>query len=491
MLFRQFFDPKLAQYAYLVGCQQTGEAVIIDPERDIDRYVEAAESEGLRIVAVAETHIHADFLSGAREFAHQYGTRTYLSDEGGADWASDWARTGEYDVTFLKDGDAFHIGGIEIQALHTPGHTPEHISFVLIDRGGGASTPIGVATGDFVFVGDLGRPDLLEQAAGMHGVQEPSARQLFSSLPRFTELQDYVQVWPAHGAGSTCGKDLGAVPQTTVGYEKLYNASLSAADMGEDAFVDAILAGQPEPQTYFARMKRDNNKGVPLLGQLPSPRRLTVAELQRRVDADETLFLDTRLDRSGFMAKHIPGALYTPMNRAFNTAVGSLVEDETQAIVLIIEESAVEEAVRDLVRLGYDNIAGFVTPETLTRYFDKGGKAGKVEEVGFEAVAEARIRGDMEVVDVRFAAEYAGAHIPGALSASYTRLPSLAPERLPKDRTLLVHCGTGARAAAATAFLVREGYDVRFVNGSFDAYKEDGEIATGSFKGEPQEPAAV
>lgn len=491
MLFRQFFDPKLAQYAYLVGCQQTGEAVIIDPERDIDRYVEAAESEGLRIVAVAETHIHADFLSGAREFAHQYGTRTYLSDEGGDEWASDWARTEEYDVTFLKDGDSFHIGGIEIQALHTPGHTPEHISFVLIDRGGGASTPIGVATGDFVFVGDLGRPDLLEQAAGMHGVQEPSARQLFASLPRFTELQDYVQVWPAHGAGSTCGKDLGAVPQTTVGYEKLYNASLSVADQGEDAFVDAILAGQPEPQTYFARMKRDNNKGVPILGQLPSPRRLTVAELQRRVDSGEALFLDTRLDRSGFMAKHIPGALYTPMNRAFNTAVGSLVEDETQAIVLIIEESAVEEAVRDLVRIGYDNVVGFVTPETLTRYFDKGGKAGKVEEVGFDAVAEARLRSDVEVVDVRFASEYAGAHIPGALSASYTRLPSLAPERLPKDRTLLVHCGTGARAAAATAFLVREGYDVRFVNGSFDAYKEDGEIETGSFKGEPQEPAAV
>ncbi len=491
MLFRQFFDPKLAQYAYLVGCQQTGEAVIIDPERDIDRYVEAAESEGLRIVAVAETHIHADFLSGAREFAHQYGTRTYLSDEGGSEWASDWARTGEYDVTFLKDGDSFHIGGIEIQALHTPGHTPEHISFVLIDRGGGASTPIGVATGDFVFVGDLGRPDLLEQAAGMHGVQEPSARQLFASLPRFTELQDYVQVWPAHGAGSTCGKDLGAVPQTTVGDEKLYNASLSAAGQGEDAFVDAILAGQPEPQTYFARMKRDNNKGVPILGQLPSPRRLTVAELQRRVEADETLFLDTRLDRSGFMAKHIPGALYTPMNRAFNTAVGSLVEDETQAIVLIIEESAVEEAVRDLVRIGYDNIVGFVTPETLTRYFDKGGEARKVEEVGFEAIAEAKLQENAQVVDARFAAEYAGAHIPGAISASYTRLPSLAPERLPKDRPLLVHCGTGARAAAATAFLVREGYDARLVNGSFDAYKETGEIETGAYKAEPWAPAAV
>lgn len=491
MLFRQFFDPKLAQYAYLVGCQQTGEALIIDPERDIDRYVEAAESEGLRITAVAETHIHADFLSGAREFAEQYGTKVYLSDEGGAEWASDWARNGDYDATFLKDGDSFKIGGIEVRAVHTPGHTPEHISFVIIDRGGGASTPIGIATGDWVFVGDLGRPDLLEQAAGMHGVQEPSARQLFSSLPRFMELEDYVQVWPAHGAGSTCGKDLGAVPQTTVGYEKLYNASLSAADGGEDDFVDAILAGQPEPQTYFARMKRDNNKGVPLLGQLPMPRRLTIAELRRMADNEEALFLDTRLDRSGFMARHIPGALYTPMNRAFNTAVGSLVEDETQPVVLIIEESAVEEAVRDLVRIGYDNVVGFATPETLARYFDQGGQVARIPEMEITELLERQKDEGVKVVDVRFAAEYASAHVPGAISASYTRLPSLAPERLPRDRTLLVHCGSGARAAAASAFLAREGFDVQFVNGQFDTFVEKGQVATGAFEGEPAPAGAA
>jgi hydroxyacylglutathione hydrolase len=490
MLFRQFFDKKLAQYAYLVGCQKTGEALIIDPERDIDRYVEAAEAEGLRITAVAETHIHADFLSGAREFAEQFGTAIYLSDEGGEEWASDWARDGEYDAHFLKDGDSFKVGGIEVKAVHTPGHTPEHISFVLIDRGGGASTPIGVATGDFVFVGDLGRPDLLEQAAGMHGVQEPSARQLYASLPRFTELEDYVQVWPAHGAGSTCGKNLGAVPQTTVGYEKLYNASLNAADRGEDAFVDAILAGQPEPQTYFARMKRDNNKGVPLLGQLPSPRRLTVEELKRKVAEGETLVLDTRLDRSAFMARHIPGSLHAPMNRSFNTAVGSLVEDETQPILLVVEEGAVEEAVRDLIRIGYDHLMGFATPETLTRYFDREGPVARIPEVGFDALSDGQEAGKV-VVDARFAAEYADGHVPDAISASYTRLPSLAPERLPKDRTLMVHCGSGARAAAAAAFLAREGYSVEYVNGSFQKYSEEGPVETGEFRPEGSEPVAV
>ena len=478
MLFRQIFDPKLAQYAYLVGCQQTGEALIIDPERDIDRYVEAAESEGLRITAVAETHIHADFLSGAREFAERFGTVTYLSDEGGEEWGSDWARDGSYEARFLKDGDTFSVGGIEVRAVHTPGHTPEHLSYVLIDRGGGASTPIGIATGDFVFVGDLGRPDLLEQAAGMHGVQEPSARQLFRSLPRFTELEDYVQVWPAHGAGSTCGKSLGAVPQTTVGYERLYNTSLNVAESGEEPFVEAILAGQPEPQTYFARMKRDNNRGVPLLGALPQPRKFTVAELERTVKSGDTLVVDTRLDRSAVMNRHVPGALYAPFNKSFNMAVGSLVEDETTPILLVIEEASVEEAVRDLVRIGYDRIPGFVTPETLTRYFDRGGQSASIPRAGFEKIAELRDRDDMAVVDVRFAAEFASGHVPDAVSASYTRLPSFVDDRIPAGKHLLVHCASGGRSAAAAAFLAREGFEVTFIDGEFSNWEEHGEVVT-------------
>jgi hydroxyacylglutathione hydrolase len=183
MLLRQYHDPKLAQYAYLVGCQATGEALLIDPERDIDRYEDEAEKEGLRITAVAETHIHADFLSGAREFAERDGVRLYLSDEGGEVWRSRWAAGTRadgtpYDVTYLHDGDTFRIGNIDVRALHTPGHTPEHMSFVVVDRGGGASSPIGVATGDFVFVGSLGRPDLLEQAAGVAGAQDAAAREL-------------------------------------------------------------------------------------------------------------------------------------------------------------------------------------------------------------------------------------------------------------------------------------------------------------------------
>jgi hydroxyacylglutathione hydrolase len=473
MLFRQYRDPKLAQYAYLVGCQRTKEALIIDPLRDVDQYVEAAEAEGLTITAVAETHIHADFLSGAGELAERHGTKVYLSDEGAEEgWASQWAKDSSYDVTFLRDGDSFMIGGIEVTAVHTPGHTPEHVSFVVVDRAGGADTPIGIATGDFVFVGDLGRPDLLEQAAGIHGVQEDSARVLFRSLPKFRSLGDELQVWPAHGAGSTCGKALGAVPMTTVGYEKRYNASLAAADDGEDAFVDAILEGQPEPQMYFARMKRDNRDGVPLLGDLPSPRRLAVDELARVVEDDVTLLVDTRLDRSSFMARHVPGALYAPMNNSFNTVVGSLVVDETTPMVLVVEEARLDEAVRDLVRIGYDRVVGYVTAEVLERYFEGGGAAASIPEISFQEVAASKDDEEVAVLDVRFASEFAEGHVPGAVNASYTRLPDYLEERVPEGKVLLVHCATGARSAAAAAFLAREGRDVRYVHGDLEAYPE-------------------
>ncbi|MFK7843936.1 MAG: rhodanese-like domain-containing protein [Rhodothermales bacterium] len=478
MLFRQIFDPKLAQYAYLIGCQKTKEAIIIDPERDIDQYVELAEKEGLEIVAIAETHIHADFLSGGREFAERFNTKLFLSDEGDENWKYEWIKEKKqdgsaYDYVLLKDGDTFMIGGIELKAVHTPGHTPEHISYLVTDRGAGATTPIGIATGDFVFVGDLGRPDLLEQAAGMHGVQEPSARMLYGSLPRFTELQDYLQVWPAHGAGSTCGKALGAVPTTTVGYEKLYNASLGAAEGGEKAFVDAILSGQPEPQMYFARMKRDNKLGAPVLGKLPKPQKLVAKELADMAGREDVLIVDTRLDRSAFMANHIPNSLYAPMNKMFNTIIGSLVIDETMPIVLITREENVEEAVRDLVRIGYDKVIGFAEIETLERYFAEGGSQKAIKEIDFKQLDMSQLQHDEAVVDVRFAAEFDAGHLPGAISASYTRLPDYVKHRIPREKTLVVHCGSGARAAAAAAYLAREGFTVKYVNGNFSEYSKD------------------
>jgi len=474
MLFRQIFDEKLAQYAYLIGCQETGEALLVDPERDIDQYLDLAEEEGVEIVAVTETHIHADFLSGAREFAERFDTKLYLSDEGDDNWKYEWAQApkvtgGEYDVEWLYDNSTFHIGNIEIAAVHTPGHTPEHLSFLVTDKGGGADQSMGIVTGDFVFVGDLGRPDLLESAAKVEGAMDPSARTLYDSVQRFLDLPDHLQVWPAHGAGSACGKALGAVPQSTIGYEKKFNPMIDAARKDKDSFVDAILEDQPEPQIYFARMKRDNKKGAPVLGQLPSPRELTSRELKTVAQDDEALLIDTRLDRSAFMAHHIPGSLYAPMNNTFNTVVGSLVEDETTPIYLITDEEDVEEAVRDLVRIGYDNVKGFAEIETLQRYFQDEGPSETIEEVTFDDLDALRETGTAEVLDVRYRSEFEEGHVDGALNASYTRMPEYAKD-LPEDKTLLVHCRTGRRAAAAAAFLRRTGRDVVYINDNIDDY---------------------
>ncbi len=475
MLFRQINDEKLAQYAYLIGCQETGDALLVDPERDVDRYLDIAEGEGVEITAVTETHIHADFLSGARELAERTGASLYLSDEGDENWKYEWAQGpkqsgGDYDVTWLHDGDTFRVGNLEIEALHTPGHTPEHLSFLVTDTGGGADEPMGLLTGDFVFVGDLGRPDLLESAADMEGAMEPAARTLYQSVQRFLDLPDHLQVWPAHGAGSACGKALGAVPQSTVGYEKQFNPMIEAARNGEDAFVDAILEGQPEPQMYFARMKRDNKQGMPVLGSLPFPRKLTARELEEAATEEAPLIIDTRLDRSAYMARHIPGSLYAPMNKTFNTVVGSLVEDETTPIVLIVDEEDVEEAVRDLVRIGYDNVEGFAEIDTLQRYFETGGASDTIEEITFEDFGAELEDGNAEVLDVRYRSEYEEGHVDGAMNASYTRMPEYEPD-LPEGKTMLVHCGSGARAAAASSYLARAGRTVKYVNDHFTNYE--------------------
>ncbi|WP_412061960.1 MBL fold metallo-hydrolase [Rubrivirga sp. IMCC45206] len=466
MLFRQITDRTLAQYAYLIGCQRTKQALVVDPERDVDRYLAIAASEGLTITHVAETHIHADFLSGARDLAEATGAQLFLSAEGEADgWGSFWAKDRD-DVTFLRDGDTFAVGNIELRSVHTPGHTPEHLSYLVVDHGGGADTPMGLVSGDFVFVGDLGRPDLLESAAGQGGAQEPAARALFDSVQRFLELDDELQVWPGHGAGSACGKALGAIPQSTVGYEKRYNGAIDAAHRGEDDFVANILDAQPEPPLYFGRMKRLNRDGVPPLAALPTPRALAPADLS---DLGDAVVVDTRADRSAFMAAHLPGALYSPFDTSFNTVVGSFVTDPEAEIVLLIAAADVEAAVRDLVRIGLDRVVAYATFETLAAHVQGGGETATIPEVGFEAVRD-REPG-AAVLDVRRLAEHAAGHVPDATNVAHTRLADRLDE-VPDGAPLYVHCQSGVRAAVASAFLARQGHDVVYVNDGFPHYRE-------------------
>ncbi len=468
MLFRQIADPHLAQYAYLIGCQKTGEALLIDPERDIDRYLQIAEEEGLRIAHVAETHIHADFLSGARAFAER-GTPVYLSAEGGEDWQYAWPEKGDYDITLLRDGDTFQVGNIEIEAVHTPGHTPEHLSFLVTDHGGGASEPMGIVSGDFVFVGDLGRPDLLETAAGETGALEPAAHDLYASVQKVRDLPPFLQVWPGHGAGSACGKVLGAVPQSTFGYEWRYNSAIQTAKESEAAFVQAILEGQPEPPLYFARMKRQNRDGVPLLDALPQPEMLDAEALASLADNRDVTIIDTR-PRESYLRGHLPGAILAPFDKTFTTVVGSYVEPD-EPIYLVIEPSDIEQAVRDLVRIGLDDVRGTIAPEALAEYGRGNDTLRMLKSIDFDELDGRRHYTNVEILDVRRQDEWDRKHIPDARHIPHIRLADHLDE-LPRDKTILVHCQTGVRSAVAAALLEAHGFCVAYVGDDFDNWKE-------------------
>jgi len=466
MFFQQIFEEKLAQYAYLIGCEAAGEAIVVDPMRDINRYTEIAESNNLKIVAATETHIHADYLSGLREFAEN-GVKVLVSDEGDADWKYEWIIGSTYDHQLLKDDDEFTVGDIKFTAKHTPGHTPEHLSFLVAD-GAVTDEPMGILSGDFIFVGDVGRPDLLETAAGQKGTMQEFAKIMYQSIQKFNKMPEYWQVWPGHGAGSACGKALGAIPESTVGYEQRFNASIRAAITEQD-FVDFILNGQPEPPLYFARMKRHNKTGPKVLGGFPQPANMTIEQMIGKVRISGGVILDTR-DRYTFMDGHIEGSLLLPLNKAFSTVAGSYIREEEQ-LFLIAEEEKVEEAVLDLIRIGLDNIAGFATPDQLKEFARKGGELFTTETIDFKKTEEYLNAGEAYLLDVRKQSEFEEGHIPGAQNIAHTRLLDRIDE-IPRDKPVMVSCHSGARSAVASALLEREDFVVRYVDDLIEEWLE-------------------
>jgi hydroxyacylglutathione hydrolase len=459
MFLRQISDAALAQNAYLIGCQRSGEAAVVDPERDVDRYLEEARRNGLRVTAVVETHIHADYLSGARELMERHGAVAYLPGEGGADWQFEWAK-GHPDARFLRGGDRFRIGNIAFEAVSTPGHTPEHMSYLVTDMGGGADEPMVFLTGDFLFVGDVGRPDLLESAAGQAGVMEPSARTLYASLRSMASIADHVQVLPAHGAGSACGKALGAVPISVMGYERRFNAPFrEALDGPEDRFVESILSGQPEPPLYFSRMKRDNRLGPALLaeGRLPMPRRIGVAELVERMGS--SAILDLRADRAAFAERHVRGSLFAPLAGGVLSVVAGCYVKEGRPIVLVVEsDSAVDEAVRQLVRIGLDRVEAWIPVQEALH--------DAAVTQAYPRISSQDLPAGAVVLDVRGAGEFAAGHVAGAVHIAHTRLAEQLRE-VPEGKPLYIHCAGGGRAAVAAAYLASLGREVVHVDGLF------------------------
>ena len=464
MFFKRFYDTDLAQASYMVGCQKTGECLVIDAVRDISPYLAEAEAQKLHITHVTETHIHADYLSGSRELAAHTGAKLLLSDEGSADWKyADW---GHEHTQKLHHGDTFKVGNLKVEAKHTAGHTPEHLSFLVTDLPRG-DQPVMYFTGDFVFVGDLGRPDLLDEAAGGIDTRFEGARQMFRSLrEQFLTLPDWVQVWPAHGSGSACGKALGAVPSTTVGYERALSWWTPYVERGdEQGFMDELLSGQPDAPLYYGRMKVQNKAGPALLGEVAtSPLlyavpELTPAEVTQKLRGGARL-LDTRPKDQHHVVAPV-GSVNIPAGNTFETWSGWLLKPE-QELILLAPAPEAEALRRRLWMVGLDNVSGFI------------GSADHLPAAPAQPFAAAELpqHAGALILDVRNKTEYAAGHIAGAKQLHAGRLAWKLDE-LPKDQEIVVHCQGGARSAAAASLLRAEGFKVSELAGGYEAWKQE------------------
>lgn len=446
MFVKRFFEPSIAQASYVIGCQANGEAIVIDANRDVDQYIQAATQEGLRITHVTETHIHADYVSGSRELAQRTGATLYLSDEGDADWKYAFINEGRP----LHHGDRLQLGNIRVDVLHTPGHTPEHLSFLITD-GAAADRPIAAVTGDFVFVGDVGRPDLLERAANIKGTMEVGARTLWKSLQAFANHEDWLQIWPGHGAGSACGKGISAIPSSTLGYERRFNWAFNVKT--EADFVTRVLEGQPEPPAYFASMKRVNKAGPAILGGFTAPPKLLDAKLAELL-ATGALVVDTR-PAAEFAARHVPGTLNLPLNGSFVTWAGWLVPSTADLYLIVDDATATRlpEAARLLALIGIDRITGWISTAAIPA-------SAVLCATPQLTVAELHAKvaaGAVTVVDVRSANEWAGGHIPGAVHIPLGYLAERC-RTLPVTKPLVTQCQSGGRSAIAASLLERLGF---------------------------------
>lgn len=464
MILKRIYNERLAQASYLVGCQLTGVALIVDPLRDTTRYLAAAAEERVTITHVTETHIHADFVSGAHDLAAETGARVLLSDMGGPDWS--YARAGEWGADLLRDGSAFTIGEVRIDVLHTPGHTPEHLTFFVTDTAS-AAVPMGALTGDFIFVGDVGRPDLLERAAGIEGTKETAARTLFRSLQEFKKHPDYLQLWPGHGAGSACGKALGAMPQTTLGYERMFNWGL--AETNEEAFVRHALEGQSDPPAYFAVMKAMNRDGPP--EKKPSaPRDLSSRMLIDSADRG-AIIVDTR-PAAQFAEQHVKGTINIPFTRSFLKWSGALLPYDRDIAIIAEQGTDPASIASELSLIGIDRISG-IYQSSMKDLESRGAVLIAMPQISAAQLANNGSRNGLVVIDVRNNDEWDEGHIPGAIHLPLVSLESRISE-LPEGAEIAVHCQGGGRSAIAASVLEKNGWAVSNVDGGYREWERAG-----------------
>lgn len=462
MILQQFYLACLSQASYLVADEASRRAVVVDPRRDVGDYLDAAQRQGLSIELVVLTHVHADFVPGHSELA----ART------GAEIGMGMAAPVSFPIRRLADGERIHLGdqrdGVALEVLATPGHTPESITLAVYEHGSDAA-PVAVLTGDTLFLGDVGRPDLLGSAGRS---AEEMARELYRSLrTQILPLPDEVLVYPGHGAGSACGKALSSHTVSTLGEQRAVNYAL--APMSEDAFVTAVTEGLPDPPAYFAQEVALNRAGHDAFDPEASIPEIPAAEAVRRAQ-DGVLLLDVRDDQA-FAAGHLRGAVNVGLSGRF-AEYAAAVHGPQQPVILVGSADETAEARLRLARVGIDTVTGAVTDvDSLTTRPELTSTQSRL--TSRQAAERIATVADLQVVDVRGPGEFAGGALPGAVNLPLPRLRTLM-STLDPGRPVLVHCAGGYRSIAAASLLAAHGFaDVSDLIGGWTAWQADYDAA--------------
>lgn len=462
MLFKQFRTPGLEHYAYAVGDRHRGEIAIIDPVRDVDAYIRYARFHRARISTVLETHIDADHVSGSRELLEKTGASLYLS-------AYDLGE--KYEVRFprekLHDGDHITIGRVRLEIIHSPGHTPEHLSFLVYDSERSDTLPMLMLSGDFLLVGGLGRPDLLgeETCETLVGKMFGSVRKKLAGLP------DGLAIYPAHGAGSLCGSGVSERRSTTLGYERATNPCLSPA-LSQERFRELLLENLPHYPSYFAEMKRVNSEGPPLLNGLPGNWPVAPRDFQRLSKQDHVV-IDLR-EPAAFGAGHVPGAYGIGGGEWLSPWAGWVVPRGHPILLVAKGRPEVEEGIRSLVRVGLDNIAGYLRGG-MGGWRRAGFPLSVIPEISPFEAAHLSGAGKIGILDVRPAAEWASGHIAGSHHLSAAELLK-SPDKIGAEAVpMAVVCGSGYVSNMAASLLVRAGFrNISHISGGIAGWREAG-----------------
>jgi hydroxyacylglutathione hydrolase len=453
MIVQQFFVGGLAHSSYLLGGQKT--CAIIDPRRDVQVYLDAAKASGLKITHVLETHLHADFISGHLDLARRTGARIYAPKSGEC----------KFDHIGLSDGDTFEIEDMEVKVLETPGHTPEHVCYVVMDRSRGEE-PAAVFTGDTLFVGDVGRPDLFP------GIARNLASELFHSLyEKLARLPDFCEVYPAHGAGSLCGRAMSAKRSSTIGYEKKYNYALQIKD--QDTFTSLLTTDMPEAPDHFSRCSDINRKGPALEKDLPSLIPMDPASFSKKMEEKNTFVLDIR-SYEAFGGQHVAGSYHIDVSSNFATFSGWVLPPDMDILLVSERPEQAWEAVIGLRRVGLDRAIGYLDGG-MFEWAKAGLSTSHICQLSAEQLHKRITTGQaVTLLDVRTKGEFQAGHIEGAINIPFPDLRKRYGELDPKASTVVI-CNTGHRSSLGASLLKQHSFeDISNVAGGMTGYGATG-----------------